>query len=132
MLTSQKRTTEFPDKRSSIVWLNSDAWYLMVLAIASLYTDVMMMLGFAIIKTTIGLRQGSLSPTSCFLCTLYINGLVRRMKSGCSNDGFFRWIHCLLLMDDTVILATTTEMCIKKLTILQEFCLESGMMINRS
>jgi len=61
MLTSQKRTTEFPDKRSSIVWLNSDAWYLMVLAIASLYTDVMMMLGFAIIKTTIDLRQGSLS-----------------------------------------------------------------------
>ena len=35
-------------------------------------------------------------------------------------------------MDDTVILATTTEMCIKKLTILQEFCLESGMMINQS
>jgi len=104
--------------------------YLMVLAIASLYTDTQMMLGAAIITTTIGLRQGS--PTSCFLFTLYINGLVHRMKSSCSNDSFLRWIHCLLLMDDTVILATTREMCIKKLTILQEFCLESGMMINRS
>ena len=89
-----------------------------------------MMLGTALITTTIGLRQGF--PTSCLLFTLYINGLVRKMKTCCGIDGFLGLIHYLLLMDDTVILATTREMCLKKLGILQKFCIESGMIINQS
>ena len=104
--------------------------YLMVAAISCLYSDTKIVLGAAIITATIGLRQGS--PTSCFLFTLYINGLVRRIKSACPNDGFLGWIHCLLLMDDTILLSTTREGCLAKLTILQQFCEDSGMVINQS
>ena len=102
----------------------------MVAAISCLYSDTKMVLGAAIITATIGLRQGS--PTSCFLFTLYINGLVRRLNSACPNDGFLGWIHCLLLMDDTILLSTTREGCLAKLTILQQFCEDSGMVINQS
>ena len=104
--------------------------YLMVVAISCLYSDTKMVLGAAIVTATIDLRQGS--PTSCFIFTLYINGLVRRLKSACPNDGFLGWIHCLLLMDDTILLSTTREGCLAKLTILQQFYEDSGMVINQS
>ena len=44
------------------------------------------------------------------------------------------WARCtlLLLMDDTVILATTRERCLQKVSILLEFCENSGMEINVS
>ena len=34
-------------------------------------------------------------------------------------------------MDDTILLSTTREMCIRKATILAEFCNRSGMVINQ-
>ena len=39
-------------------------------------------------------------------------------------------LHVLLLMDDAVIMATSREMCLKKLEVVYEFCCESGMKIN--
>ena len=35
-----------------------------------------------------------------------------------------------MLMDDTVILASSLEKCIEKLLILKKFCISSGMVIN--
>ena len=104
--------------------------YAMILALCCMYTDTKLILGTAIITATVGLRQGS--PTSCLLFTLYVNDLVRKLKHVCGHDGFLTWIHCLLLMDDTVLLATTRGKCIKKMDILREFCDESGMVVNPS
>ena len=103
--------------------------YAMILAIATMYSNTSMVLGAAIISATLGVRQGS--PTSCFLFTCYLNDLVRDMKQ-CPMDGFLRWIHCLLLMDDTVLLATTREECRRKVRILYDFCQRSGMEMNQT
>ena len=89
-----------------------------------------MMLKTAIITTTLGVRQGS--PTSCFLFTLFTNDLIRKIKTQCPPDGFLGWLHSLMLMDDTVILATTRERAEKKVRLLNQFCAESGMVINES
>ena len=102
--------------------------YAMLMAVSSLYTDTKMILGAATITTTVGLRQGS--PTSGFLFTLYINDLVREMKVICGLDDFLGWVHCLLLMDDTILLATTREKAAAKINVLKNFCGTSGMVIN--
>ena len=102
--------------------------YAMVLTIAAMYGDTKLILGAATILATIGVRQGS--PSSCFLFVLYINKLVEDLRSLCPSDGFLKWIHALLLMDDTVLLSTTREGSLKKLEILINFCAQSGMEIN--
>ena len=85
-------------------------------------------LGSAIITTTVGVKQGS--PTSCFLFIVFVNSFIRILKSRCEPDGFLRWLHSLMLVDDTVILATSRERLIQKLSLLQECCQNTGMVIN--
>ena len=68
----------------------------MVMAIAALYGDTQMVLGSAIITTTIGIRQGS--PTSCWLFTMYIDKFTKMIKNS-PPDGFLGWLHCVLLMN---------------------------------
>jgi len=100
----------------------------MLCALAAMYENTQLMLGAAIISVTFGVKQGS--PSSCFLFTLYVNPLIRELKRKCGNDGFLGTLHCLLLMDDTIILSTTKDGFRKKLDILDEFCDQSGMQIN--
>ena len=100
----------------------------MVLAVGAMYSNTQLILGTAIITAAIGVRQGS--PTSCFLFTLYVNKLIELLRSRCPNDGFLGWIHCLLLMDDTVIFATTRDKATRKVGVLVDFCEEAGMVIN--
>ena len=102
----------------------------MIKIISAMYSHTSMMLRSAMITTSIGVRQGS--PTSCFLFTLLVNDMIRRMKDTCPPDSFLGWLHMLMLMDDTVILASTRERAIEKLHILEEFCASSGMIINES
>lgn len=104
--------------------------YAMTTALAALYSDTRLVLGSVAIIATLGLRQGS--PTSCFLFTLYLEKFVRRMKTVCGEDGFLKWLHCLLLMDDTVIFATSRVTAIQKLHVLTDFCASSGMVVNDS
>ena len=99
-------------------------------AIASLYHVSYSIVGTVVISAFIGVRQGS--PTSCFLFTVYVNGLIRRYKENYEQDGFLKWLHVLMLMDDTVILATTRERAIEKMVILKDFCESAGMVINES
>ena len=101
----------------------------LMMAITGLYYDTRMLLGAAVITATVGVRQGS--PTSCFLYTLYVNELVRDLKRLCGEDGYLSWLHSLLLMDDTVLLATSREQAIKKVKILMAYCQKSGMRINQ-
>ena len=112
------------------VMLRLGCGYLMLSAVMCLYEDTKMVLGAAMITTTIGLHQGS--PTSCFLFTMYSNEFVKDLKCICQPDGYLGGLHCLLLMDDTILLATSRERCIEKLSILCEFCSRSGMVINAS
>ena len=53
-------------------------------------------------------------------------------KSRCQDDSFLQWLHALMLMDDTVILATTRERLQEKLNVLDDFCQTHGMVINQS
>ncbi len=80
------------------------------------------------INASIGVRQGA--PSSCLLFTLFLDNMVRMLKSSVVTDGFLGSLHALLLMDDAVILSTTREMCIRKLGVVLQFCRESGMIFN--
>ena len=102
----------------------------MLLALIAMYKITKSILGMAVITKIVGVRQGS--PTSCFLFILYVNVLIRMLKDRCAPDEFLKWLHVLMLMDDTVILATSRERLIEKLYILDVFCESHGMIINES
>ena len=69
------------------------------------------MLNSTKIDTSSGVRQGA--PTSCLLFTTYVDKMVKMIKESVRNDGFLGSLHVLLLMDDTVIMATSREKCLK-------------------
>ena len=56
--------------------------------------------------------------------------MLRMIKDRIVTDGFLGSLHALLLMDDTVILATSREMCSRKLDTVLNYCREYGMEIN--
>ena len=84
---------------------NIGCGFAMTSAIAAMYWSTKNIFGTAIIISTIGVKQGF--PTSCIVFVLYLNEFVKAIKTRCPDDGFLKWVHCLLLMDDTVLLATT-------------------------
>ncbi len=79
----------------------------MVVAIACTYSCTQMALGEVVITVTVGVGQGS--PSSCVLLVFFKNDLIRAFKRRCAADSFLVWLHCLMLIDDTVILATSRE-----------------------
>lgn len=97
-------------------------------AIAAMYRVTQSVLGTAVFATTMGVRQGS--PTSCLLFILFVNDLIKLLKENCADDGFLSWLHILVLMDDTVLLATTRERMTHKLSLLKSFCDDYGMKVN--
>ena len=100
----------------------------MLKALASLYKVSKSILSLTVITAVVGVRQGS--PTSCFMFVMYVNVLIRLIKCVIGNDGYLKWLHCLMLMDDTVILATSRDKCLKKLQVLLDHCIDYGMVIN--
>ena len=100
----------------------------MLAALVDMYSITQSVLGSVSITANLGVRQGS--PTSCLLFIIFVDMLIKKVKSKCDNDGFLSWLHLLMLMDDTVILATSRDQLRKKLQLLHEFCEESGMVIN--
>ena len=101
----------------------------MILALVAMYSSTKSILGSVIVTSTSGVRQGS--PTSCFLFILFVNVLIRNMKQRCPPDGFLRWLHILMLMDDTIIFATSRARMLEKLEILHEYCESHGMLVNQ-
>ena len=79
----------------------------MLAALISMYTVTHSVIGTAVVTAAIGVRQGS--PTSCLLLTTFVNDLITMIKGGCGIDGFHRWLHIIVLMDDTVHLSTTRQ-----------------------
>ena len=74
-----------------------------------------------------GVRQGA--GTSCSLFTLFVDPIVEAVRSG-GSDGWLNDTHILLLMDDTVVFATSRTAMEKKLELLQQSVVEIGMSIN--
>ena len=100
----------------------------MLLAIFEMYKVTKCLLGGSIITASAGVRQGS--PTSCFLFIIFVNTLVKLIKDNTPADGFLGWLHLLMLMDDTIILATSRERLIQKLRFLDIYCESHGMLVN--
>ena len=100
----------------------------MLAAVISMYKVTHSLLGMALISAVVGVRQGS--PTSCFLFILYVNVLIRNIKLRSGPDSFLEWLHVLMLMDDTVIFASSRERLLDKLLILDEYCQTHGMIMN--
>ena len=88
-----------------------------------------MALGSASIHASRGVRQGA--PTSGFLFTLLVNDLIRSLKAECNQpDDYLGSLHSLMMMDDTILLASSRASALKKIRILNEFCSDSGMQVN--
>ena len=102
----------------------------MLFALIAMYKITKSILVMAVITEMVGVRLGS--PTSCFLFMLHVNVLIENLKERCASDGFLKCLLVLMLMDDTVILATSRGRLIEKLYILHEFCESYGMIINES
>ena len=74
-----------------------------------------------------GVKQGS--PTSCTLFTFYVNCTIEALREY-GNDGFLGSLHSLLLMDDTIILATSRQAMEAKLIALREAADSINMVIH--
>ena len=55
---------------------------------------------------------------------------MKLIKRKCNAETFIDWLHVLMYMDDTVLLATTRTAMLSKITILYEFGNEYGMKVN--
>ena len=98
--------------------------------LVAMYSVTRNIVGSSIMTASAGVRQGS--PSSCLLFVLFLNDMVKLYKERCANDGFLGWLHVLVLMDDTVIMATSRRKMIEKLRLLKEFCAANNMKINLS
>ena len=100
----------------------------MLTALTSLFWVTQFILGTTVITAIIGVKQGS--PTSCFLFILFVDEFIKLVKDRSGIDGFLQWLHLLMLMDDTVIFATSRQGLIDKLNLLAQWCDKCGMVIN--
>ena len=99
-------------------------------AICAMYQVTESVLGCAVITSTVGVWQGL--STSCLLFILYVDDLIKMMKERCTAETFIEWLHIMMFMDDTVLLATTRTNMREKLCILKEYCDQYGMRINEN
>ena len=100
----------------------------MIVALIAMYQVTDSVIGSAVVSAAIGVRQGS--PTSCLLFIIFVNDLIYIFKENSGLDGFLTWLHVLVLMDDTVLLATSRNNMIKKIELLNQFCVSHGMVVN--
>ena len=90
--------------------------------------DIKFLFKSATINTSVGVKQGA--ATSCLLFIIYVDRMIKMINESSDNDDYLGRLHALLLMDDTILLATTRERLEKKFKIVLEFCKEYGMKIN--
>ena len=98
-----------------------------LLALMAIYKNTVNILNSEYVRSTIGVKQGG--PMSCLLFIIYLNVLAVMLKL-IGNDSFLMDVHALMLMDDTVLLATSRKKMIEKFTILMDFCIKYGMVVN--
>ena len=100
----------------------------MLYALRNMYKTTYNILNSTAISTSTGVRQGA--PTSCLLFITYVDKMIKMIKEKVPFDGYLGDLHALMLMDDTVILATSREMCTDKFNTVLEYCENYGVLIN--
>ena len=98
-----------------------------IAVLARIYSNVKLIFKTVIILCSIGVRQGA--ATSVLLFIIFLDRMVKMIKD-IENDDFLKSNHALLLMDDTVLFASSRERLVEKLRIVQKFCYMYGMSIN--
>ena len=98
--------------------------------LVAMYTTTRNIIGTALMTATAGVKQGS--PSSCLFFILFLEDMVRMIKEVYQTDGFLGWLHLLVLMDDTVLFATTRRKMLGKIQALNSFCIQNKMKINLS
>ena len=88
-------------------------------ALISIYNNTINILNSEYIKATVGVKQGG--PMSCILFIIYLNVLAGMLKL-LGDDSFLAEVHALMLMDDTVLLASSRDKIIEKFAVLMDFC----------
>lgn len=86
--------------------------------------------GAIVVAVTLGVHQGS--PTLCLLFIIFVNDHIKMLNEGVEIDGFVSWLRILVVMDDTVLIATTRENIARKQRILRQYCNEYGMRDNNT
>ena len=66
------------------------------------------------------------------LVFMYVDELAKLIKRKCNAETFIDWLHVLMYMKDTVLLATTRAAMLSKIAILYEFGNKYGMKVNLS
>ena len=102
----------------------------MLRAIQTMYACTRSVLRSAVMTAATDVRQGE--PSSCLFLVTYIDLVVRVLKQNIGLDGFLKDLHTLLLMHDMVILATSREKCLQKLSTVLEYCQEYKMVLNEN
>ena len=96
-------------------------------AIANTLRRTSNIIGNARFDASAGVRQGG--SCSCSLFTLYVDEIIRRINQH-GNDDFLESMHCLMLMDDTAVLATSRNAMEQKLNLLWNSTCEIDMRIH--
>ena len=98
-------------------------------AIAASFSQASGLIGSGKFSNSAGVRQGA--STSCPLFTFFIDPTVDAVAAD-GPDGWLDTLHWLLLMDDTVVFATSRERLVQKLTRLKQCTDDLGMVIHPS
>ena len=98
-----------------------------LMAIAASLVNCSGLIGGKIFETSAGVRQGA--STSCPLFTFFIDATITAVCA-LGPDGWLENLHILLLMDDTVIFATSRASLLAKLRVLKQKADELGMEIH--
>ena len=103
-------------------------------AITSLLRTTKFVLGAPLITVVIEVKQGSRGQTRLPKIVLSVQSVCRRVRKTCKEAirrrRFWGWLHLLMLMDDTVLFATSRNRLIEKLNLLADWCNRCGMVIN--
>ena len=102
---------------------------IMLKLLESIYKNTKFLFKTAVIAANLGVKQGS--SASCILFIIYVDRMIRMVKTAFQADGFLGSLHMLMLMDDTVLFATSREKLIEKFQKCQDYCEEYGMSINQ-
>ena len=102
---------------------------IMLKVLEAIYKNTKFLFKTVVIVANLGVKQGS--SASCILFIIYVDRMIRMVKSAFEADGFLGSLHMLMLMDDTVLFATSREKLIEKFQKCQDYCEEYGMSINQ-
>ena len=98
-------------------------------AIKGSYVNTCGRIGFSSFSADTGVRQGACS--SCPLFTFFVDPVVSAVKQS-GPDGWLQDLHIMLLMDDTVIMASSRAKMEEKLVLLKNSVDSIGMVVNSS